>query len=99
MISPGEICSVRFSFAYASIPLRPAVVKAVRLESSVRIISQHCNLKIYNALRRNFRERNRLRLLPGLENREIWAPGLVRTSFCYNQLSSQFTRVALSSRG
>jgi len=38
-ISPGEICCCcclfRFLFAYMSIALRPAIVKAVRLKSSV----------------------------------------------------------------
>jgi hypothetical protein len=80
-ISPGEVCTFRFLFAYVSIALRAAVVKAVRLESSVRIMSQDCNLKIHNALWRNFRERNRLRPLPGLENRETWG-----TRFGKNEL-------------
>ena len=35
---PGARCSFRFLFAYVSIALRAAVVKTVRLESSVRII-------------------------------------------------------------
>jgi len=63
-ISPGEVYIFRFLFAYVSIALRAAVVKAVRLESSVRIMSQDCNLKIHNALRRIFCEHNRLRPLP-----------------------------------
>ena len=35
-------------------------------------MSRDCNLKIHNALRRTFREQNRLRPLPCLENRETW---------------------------
>src|SRR5258708_4042150 len=82
----------RFLFAYVSIALRAAIVKAVRLESSVRIMRQDCNFKIHNALRRTFRWQNRLRYrFPGLENPETWAPGLGRTSFCYNRTSSQST--------
>src|ERR1700738_436668 len=64
-----------------SIALRPAVVKAVRLKSSVRIMSQDCNLKIHNALRRNFRERNRRCPLPGPKTARPRAPGLVKTAF------------------
>src|SRR5207245_1908288 len=37
----------RFLFAYVSIALRAAIVKAVRLESSVPIMSQDCNFKIH----------------------------------------------------
>jgi hypothetical protein len=81
----------RFLFAYVSIALRAAVVKAVRLESSVRIMSHDCNLKIHNALRRTFREQNRLRPLQVSKTARPGAPGLVRTSFCYNRTSLQST--------
>ncbi len=52
-----------------------------RLESSVRIMAINCNLKIHNALREIFRKRNRLRLLPGLENCATWS-----TRFAKNAL-------------
>src|ERR1700687_3431663 len=64
--------SVRFLFAYVSIPLRLAVVKSIRLESSIRIISQTCNLKIHNALRRNFWERNRPPKSGALQAQSAW---------------------------
>jgi hypothetical protein len=87
---PGEVY-IRFLFAYASIALRAAVVKAVRLESSVRIMSHDCNLKIHNTLRRIFREQNRLRPLQVSKTARPGATGLVRTSFCYNRTSLQST--------
>ena len=71
-ISPGEICNFRFLFANVSIALRAAVVKTVRLESSGRIVSQDCNLKIHNALRRHFASEIGCGRFPGLENRETW---------------------------
>jgi len=64
--------SVRLLFAYMSIPLRLAVVKSIRLESSIRIISQTCNLKIHNALRRHFWERNRPPKSGALQAQSAW---------------------------
>jgi hypothetical protein len=89
--TPGRGVAFRFLFAYVSIAFRAAVVKAVRLESSVRIMSHDCNLKIHNTLRRTFREQNRLRPLQVSKTARPGAPGLVRTSFCYNRTSLQST--------
>jgi hypothetical protein len=74
-------CTFRFLFAYVSIALRAAVVKAVRLKAAVRIMSQDCNLKIHNALRRNFASKIGCGRFPGLENRETWG-----TRFGENEL-------------
>jgi hypothetical protein len=58
-MSPGEVLSL--FIRQVSIPLWPAIVKSVRLESAVRILCENCNLKICNALQRNFRDEIALR--------------------------------------